>query len=87
VGYLRSHGYPSQFEGDWKTIRDNVPVGRALTALYVPARAELAKRMLDHGHQEGRVRAMNSWPIDALQPGDVYVADGFGKIHEGTLTR
>ena len=28
---------------------------------------------------------MNSWPIDALQPGDVYVADGFGKIHDGTL--
>ena len=28
---------------------------------------------------------MNSWPIDALKQGDVYVADGFGKIHEGTL--
>jgi 4-hydroxy-4-methyl-2-oxoglutarate aldolase len=85
-GYMRSHGYPSQFEGDWKTIHDNVPVvGRALTAQYVPARAELAKRILDRGHQEGRVGAMNSWPIDALQPGDVYVADGFGKIHEGTL--
>jgi 4-hydroxy-4-methyl-2-oxoglutarate aldolase len=85
-GYLRSHGYPLQFEGDWKTIHDNVPVvGRALTAQYVPARAELAKRMLDRGHKEGRVGAMNSWPIDALQPGDVYVADGFGKIHEGTL--
>ena len=41
--------------------------------------------MLDRGHQEGLVGAMNSWPIDALQPGDVYVADGFGKIHEGTL--
>ena len=41
--------------------------------------------MLDRGHKEGRVGAMNSWPIDALQPGDVYVADGFGKIHDGTL--
>jgi regulator of RNase E activity RraA len=41
--------------------------------------------MLNRGHQEGRVGAMNSWPIDALQAGDVYVADGFGKIHEGTL--
>ncbi len=46
-GYLRSHGYQSQFEGDWKTIHDDVPVvGRALTAQYMPARAELAKRML-----------------------------------------
>jgi regulator of RNase E activity RraA len=85
-GYLRSHGYQSQFEGDWKTIHDDVPVvGRALTAQYMPARAELARRILERGHQEGRVGAMNSWPIDLLQPGDVYVADGFGKIHDGTL--
>ena len=85
-GLLRSHGYGSQFEGDWKTIHNDVPVvGRALTAQYMPARPELARRLLDRGHREGRVGAMNSWPIDALQRGDVYVADGFGKIHDGTL--
>jgi regulator of RNase E activity RraA len=28
---------------------------------------------------------MNSWPIDMLQAGDVYVADGMGKIAWGTL--
>lgn len=28
---------------------------------------------------------MNSWPIDMLQQGDVYVADAFGKIASGTL--
>jgi len=60
-------------------------VGRALTAQYMPARPELAGRLLDRGHREGRVGPMNSWPIDALQRGDVYVADGFGKIHDGTL--
>jgi regulator of RNase E activity RraA len=27
----------------------------------------------------------NAWPIDMLTKGDVYVADGFGKINEGTL--
>ena len=27
----------------------------------------------------------NMWPIAELQPGDVYVADGFGKIISGTL--
>ena len=85
-GVLRSHGYNSQFEGDWKMIHNDVPVvGRALTAQYLPARPELAARITSRGHQEGRIGAMNSWPIDALQPGDVYVADGFGKIHEGTL--
>jgi regulator of RNase E activity RraA len=85
-GVLRSHGYTSQFEGDWKTIHRDVPViGRALTAQYLPTRPELATRMLGRGHEEGRIGAMNSWPIDALQPGDVYVADGFGKIQDGTL--
>jgi regulator of RNase E activity RraA len=85
-GVLRAHGYHAQFEGDWKTIHDDVPVvGRALTAQYLPTRQELAARILNRGHQEGRVGAMNSWPIDALQPGDVYVADGFGKIQDGTL--
>jgi regulator of RNase E activity RraA len=85
-GVLRSHGYHFQFEGDWKTIHNDVPVvGRALTAQYLPARHELAARILNRGHREGRVGPMNSWPIDALQSGDVYVADGFGKIHEGTL--
>ena len=85
-GVLRSHGYNTQFEGEWKTIHRDVPViGRALTAQYLPTRPELATRMLSRGHQEGRVGAANSWPIDALQHGDVYVADGFGKIHEGTL--
>jgi regulator of RNase E activity RraA len=85
-GVLRSHGHNFQFEGEWKTIHTDVPVvGRALTAQYLPARPQLAARILDRGHREGRVGAMNSWPIDALQPGDVYVADGFGKIHEGTL--
>jgi regulator of RNase E activity RraA len=51
----------------------------------MPARPELAARMLERGHKEGRIGPMNSWPIDTLQKRDVYVADGFGKISEGTL--
>ena len=85
-GVLRKHGYHNQFEGGWKMIHDDVPVvGRALTAAYVPERPEIRKRMLDDGHKEGRVGNMNSWPIDMLTNGDVYVADAFGKIKDGTL--
>ncbi len=85
-GVLHSHGYDHQFEGGWKTIHPNVPVvGRALTAQYMPSRPELAERIVQRGHEQGRIGPPNSWPIDELQPGDVYVADGFGKIHEGTL--
>ncbi len=85
-GVLRGAGYNNQFEGDWMMIHPDEPVvGRALTAAYVPLRPEIQKRMLDKGHAEGRVGPMNSWPIDMLQPGDVYVADAFGKIKDGTL--
>jgi regulator of RNase E activity RraA len=85
-GVLRRHDYHSQFESDWQMIHGDVPVvGRALTAAYFPLRPELQKRMLERGHESGRIGAMNSWPIDELQPGDVYVADAFGKIRWGTL--
>ncbi len=85
-GVLRGAGYHNQFEGNWKMIHEDVPiVGRAVTAVYMPSRPELQQRMLERGHAEGRVGAMNSWPIDVLQPGDVYVADAFGKIENGTL--
>jgi regulator of RNase E activity RraA len=37
------------------------------------------------GHSEGRLGNSNSWPIDMLKKGDVYVADCFGKVVDGTL--
>lgn len=83
---LRNHGYHSQFAGEWKMIHEDRPiVGRALTALYMPNRPELQQRMLERGHASGQLGPMNSWPIDALEQGDVYVADGYGKIADGTL--
>ena len=35
--------------------------------------------------KQGRKGNTNSWPIETLTKGDVYVADGFGKISGGTL--
>jgi len=85
-GVIRNHGYENKFAGDWEMIHQDVPVvGRALTVQYLPDSPELSARMLEQGHAEGRIGAMNSWPIDMLQQGDVYVADGFGKIAWGTL--
>jgi 4-hydroxy-4-methyl-2-oxoglutarate aldolase len=85
-GVIRNHGYHNKFAGDWEMIHEDVPVvGRALTVQYLPDSPELSRRMLDRGHAEGRIGPMNSWPIDMLQQGDVYVADGFGKIAWGTL--
>lgn len=85
-GFLRNRGFHNQFEGDWKMIHlDRTMVGRALTAQYMPARPDLKKRMEAKGITEGRIGAMNSWPIDMLTEGDIYVADAYGKIEGGTL--
>lgn len=85
-GVLRGKGYHNQFAGEWIILHaDQVMVGRALTVQYMPKRPEYAERALQKGHENGRVGAMNSWPIDMLVEGDVYVADGYGKIKNGTL--
>src|SRR5271169_3112923 len=85
-GFLRQKGYANQFEGDWQALHIEKPfAGRALTAQYMPTRADMAKAIAAEGKAEGRVSGNNSWPINELQIGDVYVADGFGKIIEGTL--
>lgn len=84
---LKNEGYTNQFEGNWKMVHQDVPVvGRALTALYMPSRPDVEKNIKERGiRSQGRKGNTNSWPIDMLSQGDVYVADGFGKIKAGTL--
>lgn len=85
-GYLWSHGYKDQFDGGWQALHIDKPfAGRALTAQYMPTRPDMKRAILAEGKAEGRVSDTNSWPIAELKEGDVYVADGFGKIVEGTL--
>jgi len=83
---LRNEGYRNQFEGGWQMLHQDVLiVGRALTAQYMPTRPDVKKMIDEGGKAEGRIGGSNSWPIDMLQKGDVYVADGMGKIVDGTL--
>jgi 4-hydroxy-4-methyl-2-oxoglutarate aldolase len=85
-GVLRGKGYHNQFAGEWEILHpDQVMVGRALTVQYMPNRPEYAERLQEKGKAEGRIGSMNSWPIDMLVQGDVYVADCFGKVIDGTL--
>jgi 4-hydroxy-4-methyl-2-oxoglutarate aldolase len=85
-GYLRNKGYQNQFEGDWMAIRpDSVMTGRAVTAQYTPLRPDYDKLIKDKGKAEGRIGSTNSWPIDVLKDGDIYVADSYGKVVDGTL--
>jgi regulator of RNase E activity RraA len=83
---LSNEGYTCQYEGNWKTVHTDTPVvGRALTACFMPTRPDVEKNIKERGKKEGRVGNTNAWPIDMLTKGDVYVADGFGKISGGTL--
>jgi regulator of RNase E activity RraA len=83
---LNNEGYKCQFDGGFKMVHENQPfVGRALTAAYMPTRPDLEKNIKDRGAKQGRKGNTNAWAIDMLSKGDVYVADGFGKIAEGTL--
>lgn len=83
---LNNEGYKNQFEGNWKMVHDDVPViGRALTAMFMPSRPDVLQQIKNRGKEAGRIGDTNSWPIAELTMGDVYVADGFGKIAQGTL--
>lgn len=83
---LRNEGYNNQFEGGWKLVNDTIPVvGRAVTAMFMPSRPDIEKSIKERGVKQGRKGNTNSWPIDVLTKGDVYVADGFGKVKGGTL--
>lgn len=85
-GVLRGAGFNHQYEDGWQcTHPGGVLCGRALTALYMPRRPDMRQVMDTRGEQAGQIGDQISWPIDALVPGDVYVADVFGKIAEGPV--
>ncbi len=88
-GVLRNKGYNNQYEGDWQIIwPDSVMTGRVVTAQYMPSRPDFEKYVKTTGvEKEGRSPkgGTNSWPIDVLVNGDVYVADSYGKMADGTL--
>jgi len=84
--YLRDKGYNCQFDTGFQMLHPEKPfAGRALTTQYMPLRRDMYDAIAAEGKREGRVSGNNSWPIAELATGDMYVADGFGKIVEGTL--
>lgn len=87
-GFLRGKGYHNQYEGNWEIINpDSAMTGRVVTAQYMPLRPDFQSLIKKEGAREKRdtVGGSNSWPIEILIPGDVYVADGYGRIIDGTL--
>ncbi|PZR28819.1 MAG: dimethylmenaquinone methyltransferase [Citrobacter freundii] len=80
---MKNAGYGYQVAEDWKLINpDSVLVGRAVTATFMPARPDVWKAIDTVGKAKGK-RGQNSWPVDVLVKGDVYVADQFGAHKNG----
>lgn len=87
-GYLGNKGYRNQVAKDWVILKPGeTMVGRVVTAQFMPTRPDLDSLVRAQGKAEGRSQkgGINIWPIDILTKGDVYVADGFGKVKDGTL--
>jgi 4-hydroxy-4-methyl-2-oxoglutarate aldolase len=89
-GALKKNKFNNQYQGDWMMInpdKNTVMTGRAITAQYMPQRPDfgdlIRKVGLAEGH--GEKAGSNVWPIEMLRDGDIYVADGFAKVNEGTL--
>jgi regulator of RNase E activity RraA len=86
--YLRNNGFNNQVETNWIVLKSGeTMVGRVVTAQFMPTRPDLDTYIRAQGKAEGRNQhgGINIWPIDILTKGDIYVADGFGKIKDGTL--
>lgn len=82
---LKNEGYLNQFEGNWKIVNDIPMTGRAITAMYLPSRPDVEKNIKERGSAQGRKGNTNSWPIDILTKGDMYIADAYGKISGGSI--
>ncbi len=82
---LRNENYKYQYADGWQTINpDSVLVGRALTATFMPGRPDIQRVIDERGHnKDGRVKSQNSWPVDMLVKGDVYVVNQFGAHEDG----
>ncbi|XOV94788.1 MAG: RraA family protein [Bacteroidota bacterium] len=93
-GSLRRFGFNNQFENfasvyenGWEILHpEKVMTGRVLTAQFMPSREDLNNYIQQQAGKEGtKTPVTNYAPIIKLLDGDVYVADSYGKMIDGTL--
>lgn len=81
---LRGENFEHQYAEGWEVLNpEGVLTGRAVTATFMPGRPDVHRVIDMQGRQEGRTGSQNSWPVEMLQQGDVYVADQFGAHVDG----
>ncbi|WP_235921186.1 RraA family protein [Foetidibacter luteolus] len=80
---MKNAGYAYQVAEGWQVINpDSVLVGRAVTTSFMPARPDVWGAIDSVGKKSGK-RGQNTWAVDLLVQGDVYVADQFGAHRNG----
>ncbi|GAB3917106.1 demethylmenaquinone methyltransferase [Microlunatus endophyticus] len=85
---LDKAGYKAQYVGHWTQSNPGRNfVGRAVTCQFMPFRQDFHESVVQEGLAIGQTVGgrQNTWVIEALGPGDVLVADIFGKIVNGTV--
>ena len=82
---LRGERFNYQYEDGWMMINpDSVLVGRAVTATFVPGRPDIHRVIDQRGHERDHWSgAQNTWAIELLKAGDVYVVNQFGAKVDG----
>jgi 4-hydroxy-4-methyl-2-oxoglutarate aldolase len=85
-GVLPAKGYRNQYEDGFQILHpEKRLVGRAVTAVFMPARPDVDGAAQAKAKASGIERLGNQTVIDMLQPGDVLVVDLFGKKENGTI--
>lgn len=93
-GFLSQKGYENQFENfasiyenGWQILHpDQIMTGRVVTGQFMPLRKDYDNYVQTKGKKENLTSPVTNYaPINALTDGDVYVADSYGKMVDGTL--
>jgi 4-hydroxy-4-methyl-2-oxoglutarate aldolase len=83
---LQEKGYNNQFADGFILVHPGkTMVGRVFTVQFMPLREDVNQVAQKKAQERGIHHLMNQTAIDMLQPGDVLVADMFGKKVEGTV--
>jgi regulator of RNase E activity RraA len=83
---LPGKNYRNQWADGFQVLHPGTKlVGRAFTAQFMPTRPDIMGALTANATRSGIQSYTHQYAIDQLQPGDVFVADLFGKGAEGTV--
>jgi 4-hydroxy-4-methyl-2-oxoglutarate aldolase len=83
---LPGKNYRNQWADGFQLLHPGTKMaGRAFTAQFMPTRPDIMGALTSNATKAGIASYTHQYALDLLQPGDVLVADLFGKGAEGTI--